>query len=476
MKIYYPISVDLYNQYPLQVITAQQANIGRGVMLTLTANNAVLVPENESLFVYVKKPDGTKVYADCVLSGNQVQIDFTQQMLAVPGMLEAELQMIDASGNNITTPIFLIDNQASNIDYAALESSDEFKALVDALAEVEYYREHGLVGPPGEAATITVGEVEASVPGSAPQVTNSGTSQNAVLNFTLPRGEPGSVWYFGTAITGTETSGTVFPDSGISEAKIYDKYINTDTGNIYDCSMAGSASTAQWTYIGSIMGPAGATQIVFAAYSDFPETGDTGKIYVDTSTTDELVIWRWTGAEYVTTEHGALEMIADGLDPDESYVVNDYLVHGNKFRKVTTAFGPGEYDDSKTEVTTVAAELKSQNSKMEMNSLPGTGCTLYYNDYEVFIEINTNAASTVDGILDTLQLPEKVKTKEQNTNAVWFTLPILGQNWNPLKENAYISFAASEDGKANVRFSNNSLSNINLIGSFSFPRSFFIIS
>ena len=365
MKIYYPISVDLYNQYPLQVITAQQANIGRGVMLTLTANNAVLVPENESLFVYVKKPDATKVYADCVLSGNQVQIDFTQQMLAVPGMLEAELQLIDASGNNITTPIFLIDNQASNIDYTALESSDEFKAFVDALAEVEYYREHGLVGPPGEAATITVGDVEASAPGSAPQVTNSGTSQNAVLNFTLPRGEPGSVWYFGTAITGTETSGTVFPDSGIEDAKEYDKYVNTDTGNIYDCSMAGGASTAQWTYIGSIMGPAGATQIVFAAYSNFPETGEPGKIYVDTDTTDELVIWRWTGTEYVTTEHGALEMIADGLDPDESYVVNDYFIQGNKFRKVTTAFGPGEYDDSKTEMTTVAAELKSQNSKIE---------------------------------------------------------------------------------------------------------------
>ena len=69
-----------------------------------------------------------------------------------------------------------------------------------------------------------------------------------------------------------------------------------------------------------------------------------------------------------------------------------------------------------------------------MKTLPGTGCTLYYNDYEVFIEINAKAASTVDGILDTLQLPENVKTKEQNTNAVWFTLPILGQNWNPLKQ------------------------------------------
>ena len=111
-----------------------------------------------------------------------------------------------------------------------------------------------------------------------------------------------------------------------------------------------------------------------------------------------------------------------------------------------------------------------------MNSLSGTGCTLYYNDYEVFIEINAGVASTVDGILDTLQLPENVKTTQQNANAVWFTLPILGQNWNPLKENAYITFAIDNSGKANVRFSNNTLSNINLIGSFSFPRSFFIIS
>ena len=403
--------MDLYNQYPLQVITAQQANIGRGVMLTLTANNAVLVPENESLFVYVKKPDATKVYADCVLSGNQVQIDFTQQMLAVPGMLEAELQLIDASGNNITTPIFLIDNQASNIDYAALESSDEFKAFVDALAEVEYYREHGLVGPPGEAATITVGDVEASAPGSAPQVTNSGTSQNAVLNFTLPRGEPGSVWYFGTAITGTETSGTVFPDSGIEDAKEYDKYVNTDTGNIYDCSMAGGASTAQWTYIGSIMGPAGATQIVFAAYSNFPETGEPGKIYVDTDTTDELVIWRWTGTEYVTTEHGALEMIADGLDPDESYVVNDYFIQGNKFRKVTTAFGPGEYDDSKTEVTTVAAELKSQNSKLEMTTQNlAEGVFVDYNAYMVTVKFYMTSKTYTSDTWNTIAvIPEKLR-------------------------------------------------------------------
>lgn len=47
-------------------------------------------------------------------------------------------------------------------------------------------------GPPGAAATITVGTVTTGAPGTPAQVTNSGTAQNAVLNFTIPQGESGS--------------------------------------------------------------------------------------------------------------------------------------------------------------------------------------------------------------------------------------------------------------------------------------------
>lgn len=188
MKLYYPIAVDLYSVYPLPVMPAQQANVGRGAIVTLTANSAALVIEDESVFIYVKKPDGTKVYADCTVDGNQIQIDFTQQMLLVPGTLEVELQMIDSSGDNITTPIFLIQNQRSNIDYKGITSSDEFQALVTALAEVEELKKNGLKGDP---ATITVGKVTASEPGSDPKVNNSGTEQNAVLDFVIPRGIQG---------------------------------------------------------------------------------------------------------------------------------------------------------------------------------------------------------------------------------------------------------------------------------------------
>ena len=188
MKLYYPITVDLYNLYPLPIMPAQEADIGRGALVTLTANSAAVVIEDEAVNVYVKKPDGTKVYADCTVAGNQIQVDFSQQMLMVPGMLEVELQMIDADGNNITTPIFLIQNQVSNIDYAGITSSDEFTALVAAFAEIEELKKTGLKG---DAATVEVGTTTTSGPGTQAQVTNSGDVHAAVLDFVIPRGEQG---------------------------------------------------------------------------------------------------------------------------------------------------------------------------------------------------------------------------------------------------------------------------------------------
>ena len=80
-----------------------------------------------------------------------------------------------------------------------------------------------------------------------------------------PQGEDGSQWYWGTAITGTSTSGAVFSSSGITNARVNDKYYNTSTSNIYTCTTAGAASVARWAYIGNIkgeqgnIGPAGPT-------------------------------------------------------------------------------------------------------------------------------------------------------------------------------------------------------------------------
>lgn len=49
----------------------------------------------------------------------------------------------------------------------------------------------GETGPAGQAATITVGTTTTGEPGTEAQVTNSGTAQDAILNFTIPKGAPG---------------------------------------------------------------------------------------------------------------------------------------------------------------------------------------------------------------------------------------------------------------------------------------------
>lgn len=49
----------------------------------------------------------------------------------------------------------------------------------------------GAQGPAGTAATVKVGTVTTGEAGSNAAVTNSGTSSDAVLNFTIPRGPQG---------------------------------------------------------------------------------------------------------------------------------------------------------------------------------------------------------------------------------------------------------------------------------------------
>lgn len=72
-------------------------------------------------------------------------------------------------------------------------------------------------------------------------------------------GTRGSQMYWGTAITGTSTTATVFSGSGISNALANDLYLNTSAWNVYQCALGGAASTAKWVYKGNIKGQSGST-------------------------------------------------------------------------------------------------------------------------------------------------------------------------------------------------------------------------
>lgn len=74
----------------------------------------------------------------------------------------------------------------------------------------------GPQGDPGAAATVRVGTVTTGEPGTDAIVTNSGTESAAVLDFTIPRGETGSVGPRGPKGDTGETgpAGAGVPDGG----------------------------------------------------------------------------------------------------------------------------------------------------------------------------------------------------------------------------------------------------------------------
>lgn len=135
MKLYKDIVVDLCKPYPLVVMHVPQYNTAWGARVTLVADGQIIVPDKETINAYIKKPDGEVVYASCTLSGEKILVSFDEQATAVPGPLEVELQLI-SNGDNLTSPIYQMVVDKSNIDYAMLTSTSEFGALLDALDTV----------------------------------------------------------------------------------------------------------------------------------------------------------------------------------------------------------------------------------------------------------------------------------------------------------------------------------------------------
>ena len=111
----------------------------------------------------------------------------------------------------------------------------------------------------------------------------------------------GAAWYSGTGITGTSTTPTVFKDSGVTDAKVGDMYLNTSTQNTYRCVVAGTAQVAKWVYASNIRGVHG-------------DKGDKGDDAITMSiTSSNGTIFKNTGVSTTLTAHvykGGVELNA----------------------------------------------------------------------------------------------------------------------------------------------------------------------
>lgn len=110
-----------------------------GIML-LDENNEPLSLSNSEVLFLATKPDGKQIrdFANVVDSNRgSIIVTLTDQSLAVPGILEAEISIITRESGEIvsrlTTPTFQIKVEASVGNDSAPQSTDEFNDLVDLM-------------------------------------------------------------------------------------------------------------------------------------------------------------------------------------------------------------------------------------------------------------------------------------------------------------------------------------------------------
>ena len=117
-------------------------------------------------------------------------------------------------------------------------------------------------------------------------------------------------WYTGTKITGTATTNTKFSESGITNAKVGDMYLNTSNANTYRCTTAGDAATATWVYVANIKGATGGTGPAGADAITMSITSSNGTIFKNTgvSTTLTAHVYK-AGVELNATQIAALGTI-----------------------------------------------------------------------------------------------------------------------------------------------------------------------
>lgn len=110
----------------------------------------------------------------------------------------------------------------------------------------------GAQGPAGNAATITIGNVTTSAPGTAASVTNRGTPSAAVLDFVLPKGKDGAD---GGVTVDEELSST--STNPVQNNVIYNALLNKVGTDIFSgFALLGGATNIRWRegtqFVGSI--------------------------------------------------------------------------------------------------------------------------------------------------------------------------------------------------------------------------------
>ncbi|EOU2067476.1 DUF2479 domain-containing protein [Clostridium perfringens] len=125
-------------------IVVKQRDNTRYLLVQILDNGIKFNLENKTVRICARKPDNTEVFNDAtIVDANEgmIEVLLTSQMLAVPGIIDAELTIYEGQ-QILSTMNFKITVEESFRNENSIESSNEYSALTKTLYEVEKIKQN----------------------------------------------------------------------------------------------------------------------------------------------------------------------------------------------------------------------------------------------------------------------------------------------------------------------------------------------
>jgi hypothetical protein len=153
------ISLDIHDIQSQVSIPVKRGDTARRIYINLTENGMPYEIESGCLAVFSGvKSDGAKIFNDCIIEGNRIRYDMTEQTVSTEGLVNVEIILYGADDAILCSPRFdlVVDDRAVGVE---ILSEDERNILdAYALAEAERVKAYNNIGIDvvGSADYITV--------------------------------------------------------------------------------------------------------------------------------------------------------------------------------------------------------------------------------------------------------------------------------------------------------------------------------
>lgn len=132
----YRLSLDMHDTSSQSMLNIKKNDSKRQFIFNLTDGGKPYTIRSDSTAVFrAVKPDKTVLYNNCTISGNTIIYNLTDQTSSSVGIVECELTLYAANGEQITSPRFTLRVDNTLYSDSEVESRSEFTELSKAIAE-----------------------------------------------------------------------------------------------------------------------------------------------------------------------------------------------------------------------------------------------------------------------------------------------------------------------------------------------------